>query len=338
MTRKTWTGIAAAFAMLALILDAKTALVGAREGLQLCIMTVIPSLFPFFFLSILLTSSLSGATVPLPFISKLTGIPKGSESVFLIGLIGGYPTGAQSVATLYQNGQLTKKQAERMLGFCSNAGPAFLFGIAAANFTAPFTGWILWIIHILSAIMVSLILPGRSNGSITLRACRQPTMQEILRKSLLVMAQVCGWILLFRLMIAYLNRWFLWYFEDWVQIAINGMVELTIGCTALRYIANEGLRLILCSALISFGGLCVTMQTASVTKELSLKSYFPGKILQTGFSVLLASSYQQLLLPSESNLPLSPLFYCILLLGIIIFAFLYGKAEKRCSIPALHGV
>ena len=152
------------------------------------------------------------------------------------------------------------------------------------------------------------------------------------------MAQVCGWIMLFRLLIAYLNRWFLWYFKDWVQIAINGIVELTIGCTALHYIENEGLRLILCSAMISIGGLCVAMQTASVINELSLKFYFPGKLLQTGFSVLLASSYQQFLLPNECNLPLSPLFYGILLLVIIILAFLCVKAEKRCSIPALYGV
>ena len=39
---------AAALGMLVLILDSKTALAGAREGIDLCIRTVIPSLFPFF--------------------------------------------------------------------------------------------------------------------------------------------------------------------------------------------------------------------------------------------------------------------------------------------------
>ena len=46
--------------MLALILDGRTAIDGARQGIELCLRTVIPSLFPFFVLSILLTSSLLG--------------------------------------------------------------------------------------------------------------------------------------------------------------------------------------------------------------------------------------------------------------------------------------
>ena len=38
--------------MLALILDGRTAIEGARQGIGLCLRTVIPSLFPFFVLSI----------------------------------------------------------------------------------------------------------------------------------------------------------------------------------------------------------------------------------------------------------------------------------------------
>ena len=47
-------------AMLALILDSKTALLGAQSGLDLCVRTVIPSLFPFFVISILLTAPFGG--------------------------------------------------------------------------------------------------------------------------------------------------------------------------------------------------------------------------------------------------------------------------------------
>ena len=41
--------------MLVLILDGKAALLGAQAGVELCLNTVIPSLFPFFVLSVLLT-------------------------------------------------------------------------------------------------------------------------------------------------------------------------------------------------------------------------------------------------------------------------------------------
>ena len=75
-------------AILILIFDSKTALLGAREGLTLCSYTVIPSLFPFLVLSILLTDALSGSSLRLfkP-IGKLCKMPEGSESLILIGLL-----------------------------------------------------------------------------------------------------------------------------------------------------------------------------------------------------------------------------------------------------------
>ena len=58
-------GIGAAVGMLLLILDSKTAVTGAWDGIELCLRTVIPSLFPFFIISAALTSSLAGMKLPL---------------------------------------------------------------------------------------------------------------------------------------------------------------------------------------------------------------------------------------------------------------------------------
>ena len=96
--RRLLTGIGGCIGLLVLILDAKTALQGARQGVELCLKTVIPSLFPFFVLSILLTSSLLGSRIPLlrP-LGRLCGVPKGAESLLIPAFLGGYPVGAQSV-------------------------------------------------------------------------------------------------------------------------------------------------------------------------------------------------------------------------------------------------
>ena len=53
-----------AIGMMMLILDSKTALQGAANGIELCFRTLIPSLYPFFVLSILLTSALSAKYSP----------------------------------------------------------------------------------------------------------------------------------------------------------------------------------------------------------------------------------------------------------------------------------
>ena len=97
--RKPYTGIWAAAGMLLLILDARTGFQGAAEGIRLCISSVIPSLFPFFVLSMVLTGAIAGSTWRgLRPLGRLCGLPKGAESLLVVGLMGGYPVGAQSIA------------------------------------------------------------------------------------------------------------------------------------------------------------------------------------------------------------------------------------------------
>lgn len=157
----TLTGIAAATGIALLILDSKTALAGAQSGVELCIRTVIPSLFPFFLFSILLTTSLIGRRIPiLRPVCRLCRIPGGAESILIAGFLGGYPVGAQCVSQAYRAGQLSHRDARRMLGFCNNCGPAFLFGMAAALFREWWAPWSLWGIHIFSALCVGVLIPG----------------------------------------------------------------------------------------------------------------------------------------------------------------------------------
>lgn len=321
MTRRLWTSLLSAIGLIMLILDAKTALLGASEGITLCIQTVIPSLLPFFVLSILLTSSVSGTSFRiLKPIAKLCGIPNGSQSAFLVGILGGYPTGAHSVAQAYEAGAITKQEAIRMLPFCNLAGPAFLFGIVSGKFTNPHISWILWEIHIASALFVGMVLPGKSGRITKVKLSQTVSVTQALQKSIRIMASVCGWIVVFRIMIAFLNRWILWLFPAWVQVAVAGILELSNGCCDLGRIPSEGLRMVLASGLLAFGGICVTMQTASVTGHLPLGTYFCGKLLQCLFSLLLSGIVQMLLLPEAEHMDFSPFFtlgICLIIAGSV---------------------
>ncbi len=339
MKRKLWTIIGAAAGMLVLILDTKTAISGAQEGIRLCLSAVIPSLLPFFFLSILLTDSLTGITPRfIRFLSRVLRIPAGSESLFLIGALGGYPTGAICVTKAYHDGLLRRRDGERMLGFCSNAGPAFLFGIAAGAFSHAIAPWALWGFHLLGAMGAAILLPGGYYGSTSLPAGKPMSLSAALQKAITIMARVCGWIVLFRLLIAFCSRWFLWYFEAPVQVLFSGLLELTIGCTELHTVQNEGLRFILCSAMLSFGGICVTMQTMSAVGTLGLGMYLPGKLFQCGVSTFLSALFQQFFFPVEQSMKLSPVFYLILAAALGLFRFGLKIYEKKSSNSALVGV
>ena len=287
------TGIASATGIALLILDSKTALAGAQQGVALCIQTVIPSLFPFFLFSILLTSSLMGRQIPfLRPLCRWCRIPEGAQSILIAGFLGGYPVGAQCISQALDTGQLSPNDAKRLLGFCNNCGPAFLFGMAASLFEAWYAPWILWGIHIVSALCVGAIIPGRPQKCTTLgKSVISPVLA--LTQSVRIMAGVCGWVVLFRVLIAFLNRWVLWYPAIEYQVTISGLLELSNGCVTLHELSDWKLRFILCAGFLGFGGLCVTMQTLSVaSSKLDKRLYFPGKVLHGCISLCLACIIQ----------------------------------------------
>ena len=278
--------------MLTLILDSKTALLGAQEGLELCVRTIIPSLFPFFAISILLTGSLSGQEITiLKPISKFCKMPKGTEDLLIVGLLGGYPVGAKCVYDAWQSGHISKKDALRCLGFCSNAGPAFIFGICSMLFSEAWITWILWEIHILSALLVGNLLPYDGSFVSSSTEAKHTSLIDAMAKSISAMAGVCGWVVLFRVVIAFAQRWFLWILPMNWQLIFEGVLELANGCTDLVAIENEGIRFILCACFLSFGGLCVGLQTLSVVDELGSGMYFPGKVMQCAISGCIASLF-----------------------------------------------
>ena len=323
-----------AIGFLLLILDARTALSGARDGIELCTRSIIPSIFPFLVLSTMLMQGLVGGNLGfLRPLGVLLSIPKGAESIFLCGLLGGYPTGAQAVHQAWQNGQISKNNAQRMLAFCSNAGPSFLFGILGSMFSKVWMSWALWGIHILSAIMVGMILPVADQENTKTVNANPITMTEALKKGVVTMGYICGWVVLFRMILAFLDRWFLWHVPAAVRVGIYGVLELANGCCALLMIENEGLRFILASGLLAFGGICVGMQTASVADKLGMGKYWIGKGLQTIFSLGIACLFEGILVSNGSlRVTLTGL-----LLAIFI-AFFFKKQKIRGRNPALLGV
>jgi hypothetical protein len=319
-------GLGAGLGMLILILDSRTAVDAARESIQLLTQTVIPSLFPFFFLSNWLTSSGCCNFPILSYIGRFFRLPENCSYLLLPAFLGGYPSGAQAVSSAHENGQLTKEFAEYLLGYCSNAGPSFLFGILSGFFPEVWMCWALWGIHIAGALCAVWILPhsaSEHHGAV-IQIQRKP-FSEILVRSIKITATVCGWVILFRILLAFADRWFLWIFPQPIKVFLTGLLELTNGCCQLGQIQDLRLRFILCSAMLSLGGLCVTMQTQSAVPALNMRYYYQGKGIQTIFSVCIASTimYRSFL----------PLFVPSLFLLYAIF-----RLQKRCSIPSAHGV
>lgn len=316
-------GIAGAIGLLVVILDSKTAISGGYAGIKLCLQTVIPALLPFFLLSGIVCRSFLGETIPLlrP-IGKLCGIPKGAESLLLLGFLGGYPVGAKNISIAEKSGALSQKDAHRMLGFCNNAGPAFLFGMAGCLFERSYIPWLLWLIHIFSALLVGCLLPGRSNSVCKLQKPENLNIIDELENAVRTMANVCGWVILFRVILAFFEKWFYFLLPTELCAWLSGLTELSNGIIGLQAITNDGLRFILCAGLLGFGGLCVAMQTVSITGALGTGFYFPGKIMQGCISILLASLLQVFLFDRTNIFKIHPPLLVLTILGIGFSVFL----------------
>lgn len=124
------------FFTISLVFFSKTNLIASKSGFKLWANNVVPSLFPFF-----IATNLLSHTNIINHISKyfnkimrpLFNVPGESAYAFIVGLISGYPVGAKIVTDLRNNNLCTKDEGERMLCFTNNSGPLFVIGTVRNN-------------------------------------------------------------------------------------------------------------------------------------------------------------------------------------------------------------
>lgn len=284
---KRLSGFFAVICIGILILDSHTAFSGALQGIDLCLRTVLPSLFPLLFFSSILTSSFSGEDLRvLRPVAWAFRFPKGTEALILPSFLGGYPVGAQGIACAWSQGILDLRTAERMLAFGNNAGPAFLFGMLAFQFSGRQTLWQIWGIQLLSAWVVSRFfpLPALANA----KAAPSKASEQPLDTALKAVGKISGWIVLFRVLIAFLERRSFQMLPTPIRVLFTGLLELSNGCCMLNQIPDETIRFVIANSMLAFGGVCVIFQTISVCRPLRIRYYLYGKTLQAVTAALLA--------------------------------------------------
>lgn len=286
-------GLLLAAAMCYLIFQGKAALEAAQEGISLCLKRVIPSLFPFFVLSRLAAgSSLANdlARVLGPILERVYHLPGSGATALVLGALGGYPTGAQVAADLKTRGRLTAREAERLLAFCSNCSPGFVFGMLGCVFGISGAG-VLYCAHLIAATITGFFLRSRE------APCHKaPTMgasvpiPQAVGGALRAMGSVCAYVVLFSILTDALARGGQGFLPDSLLLVLQGLLELTGGFAALSAQTPDVLHFCMAGFFLSFGGLCVWFQTKSILAPAGLTGqwYLPGKLLQGGITAALA--------------------------------------------------
>ena len=319
-----WVYLFALIGIPVLILDGKTAITGMRMGIEICLQTLIPSLFPFFVLIGFITCAIAVQAIPIfeP-IGKICKIPRGFESLLLCGFIGGYPVGARNVAQAYAQGKLSLDQAQRLAILCNNTGPSFIFGILGSLF--PDLAWVcaLWLVQILSVLLTGILLPSPGNSTPVTWDKTATNLTETLPQAIRSIAVVCGWVVLFRMVLEFANRWFLYFLPILVRVALTGALELTNGCLKLDMVDILSTRFLMATWMLSTGGLCVVMQTKAVFPQLNFRRYLFGKGLQTVIAMVLAWSWLVFL-----NLKLGWVPTVLMVIFFPVYSFHFCRKRK----------
>lgn len=282
-----------------LLLRPQAASAAVRDGLALCARTVIPSLFPFFVvISLLLQLGLAEALQGVcgAVMGPLFRLRGACALPLLAGLLGGYPSGAGAVAGLYAQGGVSRQEAELLLGFCDNCGPAFLLGyIGAGVLGDPRAGAVLFLIHALSALAVGAVLCRlcRDRGSVPPQGGRQAraasfpqALTASVSGALQSMLNICAFVVLFRVLAALPP----------VPLPFPALGALEMVSAAAALPAGRA-AFPAAAAVVGWGGLSVHCQAMSVAAPagLSFRWHWVGKALQAALSFFLAAAAQHFL-------------------------------------------
>ena len=288
--------LAASAAAALLLLRPQKAASAVRAGLALCAGTVVPSLFPFFAaISLLLQLGAAEALGRLcaPIMRPLFRMRGVCALPLLAGLLGGYPSGAKTAASLYAQGRITRQEAELLLGFCDNCGPAFLLGCVGAGVLGnPDAGLWLYAVHILSAILAGILLCRLSGdrGPVLLGSALPAApvsfpqaLTSSVTGALASTLNVCAFVVFFQVLSALPPAP--------PPPLVLGVLEMVGGVASLT--PGPG-GFAAASAIVGWGGLSVHCQAMSLAapEGLSFRWHWAGKALQAVLSALLAAGIQ----------------------------------------------
>lgn len=301
-----------------LLLFPQLCLRGASGGLTLWLFTLVPTFFPFLFLSDLMISYHVTEDISRwisPVLRPLFGVTSYGSYVILMGFLCGYPMGARLCGEFARQGLITKKEGEYLLTFCNHPSPMFLTGYILGEcmitpFSSGLTLALLYLIPIFTGILLKWIPcspyhgrfddteipsvgsseesrkntnPNQAHGQPQAQKNAFSCVQESIMQSFRTLLCLGGFIILFNILSCLTLR----AAEPYpvLKYLLAGILEMTTGA---MYLAQSGFPTAAVNLLIPlcalFGGFSVLAQIKAMLagSDLKIMPCVAGKILQCG--------------------------------------------------------
>lgn len=242
--------ILAAAAVL-LLSQPQAAALGFSEGVQLCLRSVLPALFPFFVVSGLMVSHPAGRLLAAPLrpVARAAGFQDSETPLFLLlSWLGGYAVCARLAGEAVKSGKYRPADAERLLvlGCCS--GPGFVIGcVGGLMLGSVRTGVLLYGLQLsanfAAAAFLRLFTPCRPRRSPPRGREAIPAgdaaggLAAAISGAVDSCLSVCGCVLFFRVVSAVLER--LLTPGQAASAFLRAGMEITAGCDAFAALGGR---------------------------------------------------------------------------------------------------
>ena len=274
-----------------------------NNGITLWFTCVLPSLFPYLFITTILNSLSVTRKIAKAFTPLTSALFKTNGNIafaYFISIISGYPMGAQMVSNLKQNSLISQTESVRGSALCSTSSPIFLMGsVGNIMFRNSLFGLTLFITHFISSIIIGLIFSlynkkeKASKVNLTFNKIKNENiLYTTAYQAVISVLVVGGLITLFYILTEVLITLnILTPLIELVDLLVKdksiskgivvGLIECTRGLKELSISKFSFLTLPICAFICGFGGLSVIMQSVAYLKKAKIKTapFIKAKLL-----------------------------------------------------------
>ena len=260
------------------------------EGFVMWAQCVLPSLFPFMVITLIMIKSgfADKASLPLKKITGIFNLPSSAAVCLFISICSGYPAGSKCLLEFYERGCLSQRDMKKLSVLCSTSGPLFIIGsVGTVMFGDKGAGFKILLAHLLSVIIIALIISLLSKREKSGELSRTPIKGNVLYDSfhgaVISVAVAGGFIAFFSVSARILSDFnFLIVFEKILSLFTDensaravsiGLIEATCGCRELSSSVGK-LTLPFAGFLITFGGVSILLQQLAYLCKAGVKPLY----------------------------------------------------------------
>lgn len=261
----------------------------ALEGMKLCLNVIVPTLLPILILTNTIIKSSSRVFLEAVFspLARLLRLPKCACCALILGLIGGYPTGAILTNELFNLHLIDNKTAKRLLRCSFCGGVAFIItAVGTIHLNSTKTGIIIYTVNVLSSIIIcvadGIIHPNTNKSTKECSIGSQSFCNALINSiecSTKSVAVMCGCIVFFSAICGLVS----------IPPFAMPLIEITNGIFKF----NGSISMPYLCFFLSFGGLCIHLQILNVIKSTGIGyiDFFVHRVVGGLISYFLGKGY-----------------------------------------------